>query len=128
MTDFLERLRTGQPIVADGGMGALLIGATPGLRCPEEATLRAPESVIAVHASYIRAGAELIETNTFRANRRKLAGRLVEGELEAGQCTGVHLARDARDVSGREVLIAGAICPLGELEVFDAGNHGPLYA
>src|SRR6187455_1565258 len=37
MADFLERLRTGPPIVADGGMGALLIGATPGLRCPEQA-------------------------------------------------------------------------------------------
>ena len=128
MADFLERLRTGQPIVADGGMGALLIGATPGLRCPEEANLRAPESVIAVHASYIRAGAELIETNTFGANRRKLAGKLLEGEFEAINSAGVRLAREARDVSGRDVLIAGAIGPLGELEVFDAGDHGPLYA
>ena len=128
MADFLERLRTGPPIVADGGMGALLIGATPGLRCPEEANLRAPESVIAVHASYIRAGAELIETNTFGANRRKLAGKLLEDEFEAINSAGVRLAREARDVSGRDVLIAGAIGPLGELEVFDAGEHGPLYA
>ena len=109
-------------------MGALLIGATPGLRCPEEANLRAPESVIAVHASYIRAGAELIETNTFGANRRKLAGKLLEDEFEAINSAGVRLAREARDVSGRDVLIAGAIGPLGELEVFDAGEHGPLYA
>ena len=128
MADFLERLRTGPPIVADGGMGALLIGATPGLRCPEEANLRAPESVIAVHASYIRAGAELIETNTFGANRRKLAGKLLEDEFEAINSAGVRLAREARDVSGRDVLIAGAIGPLGELEAFDAGEHGPLYA
>jgi methionine synthase / methylenetetrahydrofolate reductase (NADH) len=128
MADFLERLRTGPPIVADGGMGALLIGATPGLRCPEEANLRAPESVIAVHASYIRAGAELIETNTFGANRRKLAGKLLEHEFEAINSAGVRLAREARDVSGRDVLIAGAIGPLGELEVFDAGEHGTLYA
>ena len=128
MADFLERLQTGPPIVADGGMGALLIGATPGLRCPEEANLRAPESVIAVHASYIRAGAELIETNTFGANRRKLAGKLLEDEFEAINSAGVRLAREARDVSGRDVLIAGAIGPLGELEVFDAGEHGPLYA
>ena len=128
MADFLERLRTGPPIVADGGMGALLIGATPGLRCPEEANLRAPESVIAVHASYIRAGAELIETNTFGANRRKLAGKLLEDEFEAINSAGVRLAREARDVSGRDVLIAGAIGPLGELEVFDAGEHGQLYA
>jgi methionine synthase I (cobalamin-dependent)/5,10-methylenetetrahydrofolate reductase len=128
MAGFLERLRTGPPIVADGGMGALLIGATPGLRCPEEANLRAPESVIAVHASYIRAGAELIETNTFGANRRKLAGKLLEDEFEAINSAGVRLAREARDVSGRDVLIAGAIGPLGELEVFDTAEHGPLYA
>src|SRR6478609_6899861 len=103
MADFLERLRTGQPIVADGGMGALLIGATPGLRCPEEANLRAPESVIAVHASYIRAGAELIETNTFGANRRKLAGKLLEDEFEAINSAGVRLARQARVLEGRGV-------------------------
>jgi methionine synthase I (cobalamin-dependent)/5,10-methylenetetrahydrofolate reductase len=128
MADFLERLRTGRPIVADGGMGALLIGATPGLRCPEEANLRAPESVVAVHASYIRAGAELIETNTFGANRRKLAAKLLDHEFEAINSAGVRIAREAREVSGRDVLIGGAIGPLGELEVFDANEHGPVYA
>ena len=120
--------RSGPPIVADGGMGALLAGANPGLRCPEEANLRAPESVVAVHASYIRAGAELIETNTFGANRRKLAAKLLDHEFEAINSAAVRLAREAREVSGRDVLIAGAIGPLGELEVFDPGEHGPLYA
>ncbi len=128
MADFLERLRLGPPIVADGGMGALLSGAAPGLRCPEEANLLAPESVVAVHVSYIRAGAELIETNTFGANRRKLAAKLLEQEFEAINSAAVRLAREAREVSGRDVLIAGAIGPLGELEVFDVGEHGPLYA
>src|SRR3954451_11411596 len=128
MADFLERLRSGPPIVADGGMGALLAGATSGLRCPEEANLRAPESVVAVHASYIRAGAELIETNTFGANRRKLAAKLLDQDLEAINSAAVRLAREAREVSGRDVWIAGAIGPLGELEVFDANEHGPLYA
>ena len=71
---FEDRLRSGPPLVADGGMGALISGAVPRLRCPEEANLRAPESVVALHASFIRAGAELIETNTFGADRRKLAG------------------------------------------------------
>ena len=56
MSRFLERLRSGPPIVADGGMGALLSGAVPRLRCPEEANVRAPESVVAFHASFIRAG------------------------------------------------------------------------
>lgn len=128
MSRFLERLRTGPPIVADGGMGALLAGAVPGLRCPEEANLRAPESVVAVHASYIAAGAELIETNTFGANRRKLARLMLDEALERINSTGVRLAREARDVSGRDVFVAGAIGPLGELEVFDPAEHGPLYA
>jgi methionine synthase I (cobalamin-dependent)/5,10-methylenetetrahydrofolate reductase len=127
-TSFVERLRTGPPVVADGGMGALLSGAVPGLRCPEEANLRAPESVVAVHASYIRAGAELIETNTFGANRRKLAKHMLEDEFERINSAAVRLAREAREVSGRDVWIGGSIGPLGELEVFDPASHGPLYA
>ncbi len=125
---FLDRLRTGTPIVADGGMGALVLGAVPRLRCPEEANLRAPESVVAVHASYIRAGAELIETNTFGANRRKLATHLLDDVFEEINSAGVRLAREAREVAGRDVFIAGSIGPLGELESFDAAAHGPLYA
>src|SRR5664279_5965036 len=50
---FLERLSDGAPIVADGGMGALLASAVARLRCPEEANLRAPDSVIDVHLGYI---------------------------------------------------------------------------
>ena len=66
-----------------------------------------------------RAGAELIETNTFGANRRKLAARLLEDEFEEINSAGVRLAREAREVAGRDVFIAGSIGPLGELEVFD---------
>jgi homocysteine S-methyltransferase len=128
MPDFLERLRNGAAIVADGGMGAIISGAVPRLRCPEEANLRAPESVVALHTSFIRAGAELIETNTFGANRRKLAAHFLEDELERINSAGVRLAREAREVSGRDVFIAGSIGPLGELESFDADEHGPLYA
>jgi methionine synthase / methylenetetrahydrofolate reductase (NADH) len=123
-----ERLERGPPIVADGGMGALISGAMAGLRCPEEANLRAAESVVTVHASYIHAGAELIETNTFGANRRKLEKLLLDDELEAINSAAVRLAREAREVSGRDVWIAGSIGPLGELEVFDPSAHGPLYA
>jgi len=125
---FSERLRAGPPLVADGGTGALISQAVPGLRCPEEANLRAPESVVAVHASYIAAGAELIETNTFGANRRKLARVLLDESFREINSAGVRLAREARAVAGREVFVAGSIGPLGELEVFDAAEHGPLYA
>ena len=125
---FLDRVREGPPIVADGGMGALILGAVPRLRCPEEANLVSPESVVAVHASYIRAGAELIETNTFGANRRKLAAHFLDDRFEEINSAGVRLAREAREVSGREVFIAGSIGPLGELGALVGRRHGALYA
>src|SRR5579862_5794408 len=111
---FETRLREGPPIVADGGMGALLTAAVPRLRSPVEANLRAPDAVVSLHVSFINAGAELIETNTFGANRRKLAGFFLEDELERINSVGVKLARDAREISGRSVFIGGAIGPIGE--------------
>jgi methionine synthase / methylenetetrahydrofolate reductase (NADH) len=111
---FLQRLQAGPAIVGDGGMGALLSAAVPRLRAPEEANLRAPEAVVSLHVSFINAGAELIETNTFGANRRKLAHHFLEDDLEALNSAGVKLARDAREITGREVFIAGSIGPLGE--------------
>ncbi|MBD0330089.1 MAG: homocysteine S-methyltransferase family protein, partial [Thermoleophilia bacterium] len=111
---FLERLAHGPPIVADGGMGALISAAVPRLRTPEEANLRAPDAVVSLHVSFVNAGAELIETNTFGANRRKLTAQFLDDELERINSTGVKLARDAREVTGREVFIAGSLGPLGE--------------
>src|SRR3954453_19567733 len=111
---FLERLQTGPAIVGDGGMGALLSAAVPRLRSPEEANIRAPEAVVSLHVSFINAGAELIETNTFGANRRKLAHNFLEDDLEALNSAGVKLAREAREITGREVFIGGGVGPLGE--------------
>ena len=111
MSRFLERLASGPPIVADGGMGAVLASAVPRLRCPEEANVRAPESVVDVHLGYIRAGADLIETNTFGASRAKLAEHFLDDEFDAINAAGVRLAREAREVSGRDVFIAGSIGP-----------------
>jgi methionine synthase / methylenetetrahydrofolate reductase(NADPH) len=112
----LERLAEERVLVADGGTGALLTAAVPRLRCPEEANLKAPEAVIGIHLGFIRAGAELIETNTFGANRRKLSALLLDDQLQDIVERGVKLAREAREVSGAAVLIAGSIGPLGELE------------
>src|SRR5204863_1743439 len=111
---FLERIERGPTIVADGGMGALVTAAVPRLRCPEEANLRAPEAVVSLHVSFINAGADLIETNTFGANRRKLAAHFLDDRLEEINSTAVKLARDAREVTGRDVFIAGSIGPVGE--------------
>ena len=110
---FSDRLRAGPPVVADGGMGVVLSAAVPGLRCPEEANLRAPDAVVAVHVSFINAGAELIETNTFGANRRKLAQLYLEDDFERINSEGVKLARDAREVTGRDVFIGASIGPEG---------------
>ena len=107
-------------------MGALISGAVPRLRCPEEANLRAPESVVSLHVGFIRAGAELIETNTFGANRPKLAAHFLEDEFERINSTArAARARGARDVPARDVFIAGSIGPLGDVEQFDAGDSGP---
>ena len=128
MTTFLDRLRDGPAIVADGGMGPLVSAAVPRLRCPEEANLRQPDTVVSLHLSFINAGAELIETNTFGANRPKLAARYLEDDLAAINEAAVKLARDARQVSGREVFIAGSIGPLGETEDTWPEERAPLFA
>ena len=127
MSRFLERLAQDTPIVADGGMGALLSSAVPGLRCPEEANLRAAESVLEVHLGFIRAGAELIETNTFGANRAKLSRQFLADELQQINAGAVRIAREAREVAGRDVFIGGSIGPLGDVELggFDGAE---LYA
>jgi methionine synthase / methylenetetrahydrofolate reductase(NADPH) len=111
---FTARLGAGPPIVADGGMGSLITAAVPRLRTPEEANLRAPEAVVSLHVSFINAGADLIETNTFGANRRKLAHHFLEDEFERINSVAVKLAREAREISGRDVFVAGSIGPLGE--------------
>jgi methionine synthase / methylenetetrahydrofolate reductase(NADPH) len=114
MSRFLERLAAGPPIVADGGMGALLSAAVPRLRTPEEANLRAPDVVVSLHVGYVNAGAELIETNSFGGNRRKLARYFLEEEVEAINSAAVKLAREAREMAGKDVFIAGSIGPIGE--------------
>jgi homocysteine S-methyltransferase len=125
---FQERLDTGPIVVADGGMGVLISSAVPRLRCPEEANIRSPESVVTLHTSFIRAGADLIETNTFGANRRKLAQQYLEDEFERINSAGVKLAREAREISGREVFIAGSIGPLGDLAAIPPAQRGEIFA
>jgi methionine synthase / methylenetetrahydrofolate reductase(NADPH) len=111
---FETRLAEGPPLVGDGGMGSLLTAAVPRVRAPEEANIRAPEAVVSLHASFIAAGADLIETNTFGANRHKLSAHYLEEEFEQINAAGVKLARQARELTGRDVFIGGAIGPIGE--------------
>ena len=107
---FRRRLAEG-PVAADGGVGALLAARLARLRCPEEANIAAPEAVLEVHLEFIRAGAELISANTFGANRTKLAGHRLDDRLTEIAEGGVKLAREAREVSGKPLFVAGSIGP-----------------
>ena len=109
-------------------MGALLASAVPRLRCPEEANLRAPESVVDVHVGYIRAGAELIETNTFGANRPKLAQHFLEDEFEAINNAAVRLAREAREIAGPRRLHRRARSARSATSSCAAASPRALYA
>ena len=100
-------------LVGDGGLGSLLSLELPGLRFPEEANLTAPEAVLAAHVGFIRAGADVIQTNTYGANAVKLGAHRCEHQVDEINQAGAKIARDAREVSGRDVLIAGSIGPLG---------------
>src|SRR6478736_326038 len=112
MARTLERLGR-EPLVSDGGMGSLLQTAVVRARCAEEANLIAPEQVVALHVAFIRAGADIILTNTYGANPVKLAAHKLDDRFDAVNQAGVKLAREAREVAGRDVLVGGSIGPLG---------------
>src|SRR5260370_6047843 len=110
--DFNERLKDAI-LVADGAMGSMLHEAVGSQRCFDEVNSTEPEAVFRVHQAYIEAGAQIIETNTFGANRFKLAPLGLGEEVQRLNSRGVKLAREARESASREVLIAGSIGPLG---------------
>jgi homocysteine S-methyltransferase len=79
----------------------------------DELNLSNPALVAEVHRGYIEAGAEVITTNTFGANRYKLAEHSLEDQLEEIICAGVTLAKKVVDASFKPVQIAGDVGPLG---------------
>src|SRR2546426_970824 len=110
--DFNERLKDAI-LVADGAMGSMLHEVVGPQRCFDELNTTEPEAVFRVHQAYIEAGAQIIETNTFGANRFKLAPLGLGEEVQRLNSRGVKIAREAREAAAREVLIGGSIGPLG---------------
>jgi len=110
--DFNDRLKD-SILIADGAMGSLLHETVGAVRCFDELNTTEPEAVFRVHQSYIEAGAQIIETNTFGANRFKLAPIGLGEDVQRLNSRGVKIAREARESAAREVLIAGSIGPLG---------------
>ena len=110
--DFNARL-LGTILVADGAMGSMLYETLGPQRCVDELNATQPEAVFRIHQSYLEAGAQILETNTFSANRHKLAAVGFAERVAEFNHRGVKLAREAREAAKHEVLIAGSIGPLG---------------
>jgi len=99
-------------LVGDGGMGSLLQSRiTPPRGCVEEVCLSHPDVVVDIHVKYIEAGARVIETNSFGATRHKLRPFGLEDKVGEINSAAVKLARQAREISGKEVFIGGSIGP-----------------
>jgi methionine synthase I (cobalamin-dependent)/5,10-methylenetetrahydrofolate reductase len=111
MPDLRALLADGHVHVTDGAMGTMLYSRGLFLNvCYDELNLSHPDIIRDVHREYVRAGAEVIETNTFGANPVKLAQHGLAGDTEAINAAAVRIARDA---AGTRAAVVGAIGPLG---------------
>ena len=123
--DRLAELLARGPVLFDGAMGTELLarGVAPG-RCLEELNVVEPVLVTGVHRDYIVAGADVISTNTFNASRFGLGEHYLEHLVREVNLAGARLAVEARNASGRPVLVAGSVGPLGRpIEPVGAIKH-----
>ena len=120
MTRFSE-LFADRPVLADGAMGTVLYARGIFVnRCYDELNLSDPNLILGVHEVYLQAGAEILETNTFGANRFRLARHGLAGKMAEINAAGVRLARQA--VQGLKEKHAGN----AEIAAWVAGSVGPL--
>ncbi len=111
MQDFIQAIADEHVYLFDGAMGTMLYAKGVFInKCYDELNVRNPEIVLEVHRQYVRCGAEILETNTYGANRVKLRGFGIEEELRDINLRAAELARKA---AGDSVYVAGAIGPLG---------------
>lgn len=109
-SDFLERLKH-TVLLFDGAIGTMLYSRGVFInRCYDELNLSMPSLVKDIHGAYVESGADCIETNTFGANRLKLAPHGFGEKLSAINYEG---ARLAKEVAGDSILVAGSMGPLG---------------
>ncbi len=112
---FLERLQKGV-VLCDGAMGTLLyMRGISYQRSFDEQNISNPNVVLDAHRDYIKAGAEIIETNTFGANAARLKNFGLEDKVREINLKGAKIAREAREIEGKEVFVAGSMGPLGKL-------------
>src|SRR5439155_7734261 len=108
---FLIRLAKG-PIVCDGAMGTLLYSKGVFInRCYDELNLSQPDLIHAIHHDYLKADAEIIETNTFGGNSFRLGRHGFADKVHAINLAGAQIARDA--AKPFDAFVAGAVGPIG---------------
>ncbi len=116
--DRFAKLFADRPVLADGAMGTLLYArGVATSRCIDELNLTDPNLVLSVHEEYLQAGAELLETNTFGANRFRLAKYGLGANVAEINAAGARLARQAverlKEKQAVEAWVGGAVGPLG---------------
>jgi len=107
-----------RPMLADGAMGTVLYSRGIFInRCYDELNLSDPALILSVHEEYLQAGAEILETNTFGANRFRLTRHGLAGKIKEINEAGVHLARQAaehlKEKQAGDAWVAGSVGPLG---------------
>jgi methionine synthase / methylenetetrahydrofolate reductase(NADPH) len=112
---FLEALKK-KPLLCDGAMGTLLYsrGASPEA-CFEQLNVAKQDVVQQVHIDYINAGADVIETNSFCGNRYRLQAYGKEADVWQFNVWAAKVARNAREIAGLPVFVAGSVGPTGKL-------------
>lgn len=112
---FIQLLQTSsQPLLGDGAMGTMLHARGAGFeQCFDALNLTHPEWVADIHQAYISAGSQVIQTNTFGANRFKLAAHGLDEQVEPINRAGVELAQQVARAAEQKVWVAGDVGPLG---------------
>src|SRR5579863_10436205 len=109
-------LAEGRPLLADGATGTNLFDA--GLASGETPELwndAQPAKIRALHQAFVDAGADIILTNSFGGNRRRLMLHKLEGRVRELNRLAAEIAREVADTSGRRVVVAGSVGPTGDL-------------
>jgi homocysteine S-methyltransferase len=128
-SDSVRRRFSERVVVADGSMGSELVSRLVIEAALDASPVDHPETVLEIHLGYLDAGAELIETATFGASRPRLERGRIGDAFEAINSGAVKLAREAREISGIDCLIAGAIGPLaGTIDIDEPGGPAAIAA
>jgi methionine synthase I (cobalamin-dependent)/5,10-methylenetetrahydrofolate reductase len=114
----LKDIFADRPVLCDGAMGTVLYARGVFInRCYDELNLSDPALILAVHEEYLQGGAEILETNTFGANRFRLSRHGLASRTAEINAAGVRIARQAadhlKDKQAGDAWIAGSVGPLG---------------